>query len=171
MPQRLWRVYRQRRVVNINANIILGGLAAILLTVIPIHFIEKAGIDSPNVLPAIAVVLDIIFDVAIYYALHWVANHWQRETPAPGQDRAFFKDATLIQFERAILSPLYYLIAYGLTNLLLRSGLSSESGIVIGFVGAILVTRVIHTVWGLRTGRFRDLPPPPPTPPPSQPGP
>ena len=61
-----------------------------------------------------------------------------------------------MQFERAILSPVYYLTAMGIMYALQASGRPYGESFVVGFVAGIVVTRTIHTIWGVRTGTFRD---------------
>ena len=128
-------------------------------------------------------VIDMIVDVFVYYALHWMANHWKpswkKNTPdenapdenAPDENApkpgfradtvAFMRDASLIQFERVLLSPLYYTVAMGLMYGL-QTGtthMDHSWAFVIGFTSGIVVTRIVHTIWGLRTGLFRDTTP------------
>ena len=103
----------------------------------------------------------MVADVLLYYGLHWLANHWTPASRRPKvrrSKRAFFKDASLIQFERAILSPLYYLVAGGLMYLLQHQGIKPSWAFVLGFASGIIVTRIVHTIWGLRTGRFKNNP-------------
>lgn len=144
-----------RRIVNVNVNIIVAGLLSILLTLIPVHLTYHFT-DNHLVIVFITFVSDLFFDVAIYYALHWLANHWpsRNRTPAQDLERAarpsFFKDATLVQFERAILSPVLYAVFLGLQLYLLKAGLAREWAMVIGLASGIATTRVLHTIWMLR---------------------
>jgi len=166
MPRRLFRLYQRKRVININANIIAAGLLAIAFSKIVVWIAETfAPEGTAAFFTTVAVVSDIIFDVAVYYVLHWVANHWKplrprtkkdllhhRTTPPP-----FFKDASLVQFERMILSPLYYIIAAGLMYVLQTAGgMRPGWALMVAFPVGLLVTRVIHTWYGLKTGRFGD---------------
>ena len=100
--------------------------------------------------------------VLLYYALHWLANHWSppwKRSHRTGPKRSFFRDASLIQFERAILSPIYYLIAMGLMWYLHQiHKIDPGWAFFFAFALGLLVTRVIHTIWGLKSGRFVDLP-------------
>ncbi|MCA9300181.1 MAG: hypothetical protein KDA28_14005, partial [Phycisphaerales bacterium] len=80
MPVRLFRLYQQRRIVNINANIVAAGFLAMVFAAVPVHFSYLVTEDKLAI-TVIGVVADIVFDVAIYYALHWVANHWKPLRP------------------------------------------------------------------------------------------
>jgi len=169
MPERLFLLYQRKRIINVNANIIAAGLGAICLTLIPVSLTRLfIGPDlTPRdslIITAIAGVSDMVFDVTIYYVLHFVANHWRpikarRRKDVEHQTRKpppFFRDATLIQFQRALLSPIYYIVALSLKLTLLKHGEAREVALVVGFVSALIVTRIIHTAWGLWTGRMRD---------------
>ncbi|MCH7790811.1 MAG: hypothetical protein IID31_00820 [Planctomycetes bacterium] len=162
MPERLFQLYQQRRIVNINVNIVFAGLLAMGLTLFPVHLTRRFGIDAEIAITLITIVFDMTFDVVIYYALHWMANHWRpfrlrRDRPSPPRrHRAFFADATLVQFERVLLAPLYYAISGGLQFTLLKLDVERELAFVMGVLVGITVTRVIHTLWGLRSGTFVD---------------
>lgn len=75
----------------------------------------------------------------------------ERLAPA-GDERSFVRDATMIQLQRLCLSPLFYLVAVG-GHLVLMKGLdwpAAPAGIV-AYVSAILLTRLLHTLWLLKT--------------------
>ncbi len=162
MFERLFEYYQRKRIVNINANIIAAGLLAIVIAKWPVTVVGNwIGADEhPFLVTLAAGGIDLVVDVAIYFALHWLANHWKplRKGSRPrGSTRSFLKDASLIQFERAMLSPVYYTTAMGLMYTLQEAfGVSHGWAFVIGFATGIMVTRVVHTIWGLKTGRFAD---------------
>lgn len=163
MPKRAFRYYQRSKIVNINANIIVAGLLAVALAKIPVHYSRHFIPDEQKLLITLfAIVCDMIADVAIYYALHWVANHWRPLGPVSknesenGKSRSFVRDATVIQFQRMFLSPIYYGVAGGLMYLLKHQGMDRGWAFVIAFVTGIIVTRIIHTIWGVRTGQFKD---------------
>lgn len=166
MPGRLFRLYQRKRVININVNIAAAGLAAIAFGSAVLWLVERAFPEWPTyAFTAVAFFADVIADVAMYFALHWAANHWR---PVKGrtekEQRAleanpppFWKDASLVQFERAMLSPIFYLLSVGGMELLQqKAGWAPWLAMATGFSSGLLVTRILHTVWGLRTGRFRD---------------
>ena len=65
--------------------------------------------------------------------------------------------ATFIQAERYLLSPIFYLIALGGMWLLrTQAGMGKGVSFAIAFSLAIIVTRIIHTVWGMWSGRFAE---------------
>ncbi len=64
---------------------------------------------------------------------------------------SFIRDATTIQLQRACLSPLFYLIAAAGQWLMLHEGLARELSVVVPFALAIVITRLIHTYWMIKT--------------------
>ncbi len=165
MPDRLFRFYQRKRIVNINVNIAAAGLLAILVAKWPVQwFGDWIGTEKKFIITLAAIAIDIVVDVLLYYVLHWIANNWRplkHETEAERYEdeqrrkrRPFVRDATIIQLERIILSPIYYVIAGGLTYAFQHAGLRPGLAFAAGFCIGIVCTRIVHTVWGLRTGRF-----------------
>lgn len=169
MPSRLGQLYA-RRVVNVNVNIVAAGLLALLLTVGVVKVAEtigftawlarKVGVQHEFAVNAVTFVSDLSCDVVIYYGLHWVANHWPRRAaqklhlPQPHPVHpTFFKDATLVQFERMVLSPLLYALWLGTQHLLMVRGVPTWEATVAGGILGISVTRCLHTLWMVRQQR------------------
>jgi hypothetical protein len=160
LKARLLRLYR-RRIVNVNINIVVAGLLALVPTTIAARFAEQHfGQGSYLAITSVTFIADAVSDVAVYYVLHWIANHMPG-TKADGSGSAayghlsYIKDATLVQFERMCLSPLLYLIALATQYSMMRfGGIPSTWATIVGFAAAIAVTRVIHTFWMLRAERL-----------------
>jgi hypothetical protein len=153
----LGRLYA-RRIINVNVNIILAGVAAMLLTLIPVHATRYLGIEDKWVIIGVTLGCDLAFDVAIYYALHWLANHtvatpWSRHREHP-INMSYFRDATLVQFERAMLGPVYYGVAVAVQYMLLHV-VDREPAALLGLLSGLATTRVLHTLWMLRAERRR----------------
>jgi hypothetical protein len=157
--QALLRWYR-RRIVNVNINIILAGVLALIPTAAAAHLAEAHfGVDHPLLMAAVTFFVDAVADIAVYYLLHWVANHMpiggpREPTSAAYGHLPYLHDATLAQFQRMCLSPLLYIIALG-GQYALHSW--KEVPVVwataISFIAGILVTRVLHTLWMVRAER------------------
>ncbi len=152
----LLRLY-QKRIVNVNVNIVTAGLLALIPTAAAARLAEHlVGRDRPLVITSVTFIADAVSDVAVYYLLHWLANHMPRSTPRSNGSLAYghlpyLKDATLVQFERMCISPLLYFIALVTQYTLMRIWqVPTVWATIVGFVGAILITRVIHTAWMLR---------------------
>lgn len=170
-----------RRIINVNVNVVVAGVFALLITIGVMHLFDRWGFiehlkgivpdfsfnlmgkrfelhGQKFVISGLTFIVDLIADVAVYYVLHWLANHMPHHKGRPKTtvayaDMSFVRDASLVQFERAILSPLLYVVALGLQNTLLHKGVSLEKSTAIGFALGIATTRVIHTMWMLRQER------------------
>src|SRR3954463_8219324 len=122
------RIYA-RRIVNVNVNIVVAGTLALLLTLVPVHF-TRDFTDNHWAVWGVTVGFDVVFDVTIYYVLHWLANHMPRRKRARGgrgklggvTGLSFLRDASLVQFERAMLGPVYYGVFSGIQLWTLHKG-------------------------------------------------
>lgn len=159
-----------RRIVNVNVNIVLAGAAALAITVAVMHPLElsgvhhwierQTGLDRKIVIGVLTFLVDLVSDVVVYFGLHWLANHWPgRAKPELLQPQhahpTFMRDATMVQVERMVLGPLFYLIALGGQHALLRMNVSVAAATATGFTLGILCTRALHTMWMLRQERKR----------------
>ncbi|MBM4108398.1 MAG: hypothetical protein FJ255_06225 [Phycisphaerae bacterium] len=176
----LWRFY-QRRLVNVNVNIVAAGLLALAPTVLVVYLVTTLGgfpeetetytQNQKMLVGGITFFTDIFFDVAIYFGLHWLANHLPARAARPSHvleeaahpaflkdDRpslAFLKDATQVQLERMTLSPVFYVAALGAQHGLMHAHWTPSAATAAGFATAILLTRLMHSLWMLRQERRR----------------
>jgi len=73
--------------------------------------------------------------------------------PVPAQSNGngnkvgFVRDATTLQLQRLCLSPVFYGVAMGGNWLMLHWGIGREVSFAVPFGVAIMVTRLLHTVW------------------------
>lgn len=166
-----------KRIVNVNINIILAGILALGPVLVCVKFAEyllSSGLVNNQrlhahhhtVISAVTFVSDIIFDVGIYFVLHWLANHAGKRIPVVVEQRIegvadaaaesvpFFKDAAKVQLQRAVLSPLLYILWLGsqfvFMNVFEWSAVWATVG---GFCIALGVVRTLHTFWMLREDR------------------
>ncbi len=167
------------RIVNVNVNILAAGTVALVITMAAMHALEQSGtLDriikwvgeyhfplfgkevhaEKLVVSGLTFIVDLVADVLVYYALHWVANHMprsgQRKRSPAYADLSFMRDATLVQFERALLSPILYIAALGLQSLLLHQGRGVAFATGVGFAVGLLLSRTLHTIWMLRQERI-----------------
>jgi hypothetical protein len=165
MPIRLFHLYQRKRVININVNAVIAGLLGMVPAGLVVLYAESILPPEPHwPFPVIAIVADVVFDVVIYFALHWFANHWRPGTGRSERDRKaleakpppFFRDAILVQIERAILSPLFYVVSGGIMHFLQIQGMRPSSAFLIAFPCGLVCTRLAHTLWGLKSGSFHD---------------
>ncbi len=171
----MWRwIARQysRRIVNVNVNIVVAGLLAMAMAMIPVYFSRHFGVDHDDTVAIgiIYAVADFIIDLILCIALHWMANHWPRKWRKTKQmvesaehlvEQAgppplpFVKDTTLIQFQRMCLSPILY-GTYGFVFLpIFKNALNWEREIAAftAMFCGVIVTRVCHTFWMLHDER------------------
>lgn len=146
-----------RRVINVNVNIVIAGIMALGITVVVMSLLTRMGLENKYAITGLTFLVDLVADVLVYYGLHWFANHMpiglpKRITPAYA-NLSFLRDATLVQFERAILSPVLYTIALGLQHTLLQMGWGVEAATAIGFGVGIASARSLHTMWMVRQER------------------
>lgn len=155
-----------KRVVNVNINIIVAGLLAMGVTVAFMHTFVNFGWDldlakllhlpHDTIIGGTTFLVDLIADLAVYYVLHWLANHMPRKAgkildqlnPAYAH-LSFVQDATLVQVERMALSPVFYVIALGGQYVLRQQGLKIGPATALSFAAAIAITRCLHTIWML----------------------
>lgn len=160
------RLY-DHRIVNVNVNIVVAGILALGITVGAMHLADRWGligwleftlpISREIIINTLTFGVDVIADVAVYFVLHWLANHMPRRAPRAKRPAyaaiSFVRDATLVQFERAILSPLLYLIALGTQHAMLKHGYSITASTAVGFAAGIAVVRFLHSGWMVRNER------------------
>ncbi len=156
MARRLSSLYA-RRIVNINVNIIVAGLLALGPVTLIVYVATLAGVRHQWSITGITFIADVVFDVVIYYFLHWWANHTPTIEPRPIEflhhNLGFFRSATLVQFERAALSPLLYAFALGAQRLFMHWDYRPAVATVLGFLIGIACTRVLHTIWMIEQER------------------
>lgn len=143
--------YRKSRIFNINANIIIASLASIIVAIYPVH-LTKMFVSSAILISLISFGIDAVFDLVIFVVLHLCVHrhHVKRFLPS----KTILKDIFRIQFHRGVLSGIYFVVAVGTHYFLLMQGIERAIGFVLAYVLALLVTRSLHTFYGLRTGLF-----------------
>jgi len=169
MHKQAFKLYQRKRVVNINLNIFVAGLISIAIAKYPVLLISNfVGHEHKLLISVLAYIVDTIIDIFVYFGLHWIANHWRPHDTLPdephpeNQDskaKKFLIDAGKVQAERFALVPVFALIAIGCTwGLQHFTTITPDWAFVFAFIFAMCVTRIIHTVWGYRSGTFRDNP-------------
>ncbi|MCA9302753.1 MAG: hypothetical protein KC996_01375 [Phycisphaerales bacterium] len=166
MPGRAFKLYQRKRVVNINVNVFVAGVVSITLAKYPVMVISGfIGHEHKLLISVLAYVIDTTIDILMYFGLHWVANHWRpsgsvedaAEDAQPEKKRKFWVDVAMVQAERIALVPIFALMAISGTWALQHFGkIRPDWAFVWAFLCAMVVTRVLHTIWGYRTGTFRD---------------
>ncbi len=170
MPKRVFKLYQRKRVININVNVFVAGLFSIAIAKYPVAVISgMIGHEQKLLISVLAYAIDTVIDILIYFGLHWIANHWRPlkqshlvdkvTTPAESRTRNFLLDVGKVQAERIALVPIFALIAIsGMWALQHFASTQPKWAFVIAFIVAMLITRIIHTIWGYKTGTFKDNP-------------
>lgn len=162
MTRRVFQLYQRHRIINVNLNAAGAGLLAVIISKIPVLWVANwIGPEHKLVISLAAAVIDGIADVLIFFSLHWIANHWRPIAPRHTLDQpdiGFWRGATIVQFERLMFTPAFYIVAIGGMWGLQLAGMSASWAFVVAFSAGIMTTRTIHTIWCLRTGRFKPVP-------------
>jgi len=168
MPRRAFQFYQRKRVVNINLNIFVAGLISIAIAKYPVMLISGwVGHEHKLIISILAYIIDTTIDIFVYFGLHWIANQWRpqrptifaepSESPTDSKAKKFLIDAGRVQAERFALVPIFALIATGgMWSMQHFLDIEPDWAFVFAFIVAMLFTRVVHTIWGLRSGTFRD---------------
>jgi len=168
MPSRAFKFYQRKRVVNINLNIFVAGLISIAIAKYPVMLLSGwIGHEHKLLISILAYIVDTTIDIFVYFGLHWIANHWRPhhpsvaeaalELPIESRTKKFLMDAGRVQAERFALVPIFALVATGgMFALQHFADIKPDWAFVFAFIVAMIVTRVVHTLWGYRTGTFRD---------------
>ncbi len=148
---KLLQQYYNSRLLHINGNIVFAGL---LSTLVVARFIDMltSWTNTISYIVVLTAVIDAVLDVGIFSWFHRLST--TRATKRHKQ-RHFVTDVATIQFQRVILSPLYYVLAVTFQGMLLTQGMARAGSVVVAYIGALLLTRIVHTIWGLKTGLFK----------------
>lgn len=140
------KVYK-KRIVNINFNITLASLIATLLAAYPVMLFASHG--SMTFMLLSAFMIDAILDGAIFTILHKIANNHKNH-------KQFILDTGKIQFQRVILSIIFFVVAITLDYSLMHYlQFQRASSFLMSYTLALIVTRSMHTIYGLKTGLFK----------------
>lgn len=159
----MWDLVRSiyaRRIVNVNVNVLAAGALALGPVLLIVKGYHRLGLPS-EWLPAVTFVADVVCDVAIYYGLHFLANHapWRLNpvhavADATVEHVPFFRDATRIQFQRMVIAPILYGLWLGSQWVLVHTfRWDPVPATAVGFVLGVGVARTLHTMWMLWEGR------------------
>ena len=144
-----WKRYHRHRFYHINGNILAASLLSTGLTALLIEFLTSWTLWI-GIIVVLTAVVDAIFDVLLYALFsYYSASH-------SGNVRmfSFLHDLTRVQGHRIFLAPLYYACAVLLQSSFLMMGTRRSFSVLFAYLLALLFTRLLHTLYGLRTGLF-----------------
>ncbi|MBL4698258.1 MAG: hypothetical protein JKX70_05430 [Phycisphaerales bacterium] len=163
MPKRAFNLYQRKRVININANIFITGLISIAISIYPVKLLSgMIGHEHELLISVLAYIIDTTIDVFIYFGFHWIANHWKpfedkSENSSSSKAMDFLRDAGRVQFERFVLAPLFAFLSISATWALQQfADMDPGWAFALAFIVSMCITRIIHTIWGYRSGLFLD---------------
>jgi len=140
--------YSSSRLVNINVNIIIASVLSIFISSFPVYFLKM--ITEEMVLIALfSFLIDSIIDISVFAFLHFLVNLKHSKFLVA-------MDFALIQGHRFVLAILYFFVAVGMHLLLMYLGVDNVFSFIASYFFALVVTRVTHTIYGLRTGLFEE---------------
>ena len=134
--------YKTSRMWNINANIVAADVVSTAMTALIIEVIQKSLL-SRSALIATTAIIDGAISLFVFAGLHYFAN----------QNRGV-KDVVRVQIHRWMLSPLHYLLASGLQYVLLGMGVEVGLSVLVAYLLAVIVCRLLHTLYGHKRGLF-----------------
>lgn len=139
----------QKRIVNINLNILIASLAATIIAVYPVEFIAK-HLNSMSAIVLSAFIIDAGADFIVFVFLHRFAYKCNGKG-------CWIKDLTKIQGQRVILAILFFIISTSSDYIIMElTNVSRGSSFLIAYTFALIVTRITHTIYGLKTGLFKE---------------
>ena len=148
------RYYKRKRIVNINANIVIASVLGTILAAYPVY-LTRFLTNNEIAIVLLSFVFDAIIDFVFFATLHLAVHkaHVSRFKPS----KIIVKDLLKIQIQRGILSVLYLVVAVGGHFVLLMAGVERTVGFLVAYLAALVITRSVHTVYGNRTGLFKEI--------------
>jgi hypothetical protein len=148
-------VYKNNRLVNINANVFAAAAPSILAASGVSGLLEHNGY-SPETIATVAAITDWAVYIPVHVGLHYKANRGQFiDEDGNFQRKSFWKDVGHVYATQIPSIALFYPIAgplhYGIMKLTNIGGALANQ---LSYWGTMIVTRAIHTGIGLKTGLF-----------------
>ncbi len=150
----LFEIYKKKRIVNINVNIIIASLVSIVLSLYPVYLTKMIS-NSAGAIALISFGIDALIDGGIFIILHGFLN--KKQIINGGISSSLKRDIFRIQAERMVLSVFYFVFAVGGHYILIMNGLGRTAAFALSYIFALALSRYIHTLYGLRFGLFEPL--------------
>lgn len=151
---RLVKLYWSSRLVHINANALIAG---ILSLIIAIRFVDLTRhlTDHRFTIALLSYLFDGIVDFVIFAILHGIIYYSRVRRFSHAQTIA--SDLTVLQSHRILLSAVTFSVSVGLHWVLMYAGLQRVPAFVLAYAIGLVITRAVHTWYGLRIGLFEPL--------------
>ncbi len=140
----------KKRIININFNIFLASAVATLLAAYPVMVVSRMNHSIAFILLS-AFFIDALIDGLLFWGLHWYANYRN------SQLQLFFRDYGLLQGHRVFLAFLFFILATSTDySLMVLFGFERAASFIFSYLTALIITRIVHTIYGLKTGLFEE---------------
>ncbi len=151
---RLVKLYWSSRLVHINVNALIAG---ILSLIIAIRFVDLTRYltDHPFVIALLSYLFDGVIDFVIFAILHGVIYYSRVRRFSHAQTIA--SDLTVLQSHRLLLSAVTFSVSVGLHWAFMYVGFHRVSAFILAYAIGLVITRTVHTWYGLRIGLFEPL--------------
>lgn len=138
--------YKRHRIVNINVNILVAGVIATLFAAVPVSFLEMFTRNDVLIV-LFSFVFDGVADMLLFFGLHALVNY------KVGKAGILLRDLYTLQKQRFVLAVLFFIVATS-GHYLLMTWFDTTGSFIVAYLFALLVTRAVHTAYGLKTGLF-----------------
>ena len=152
--KKLSHLYRTHRLIHINVNAVIAGIISILLS-IPLVHLTTFITHNKFLIALLAYGIDGAIDSAIFATLHLIL--YSRGLRKFNLAKTLGKDLLLLQTHRTILALGTLSISFVLHLILLYFGMGRSLSFIIAYSVGLISTRIIHSIYGLRTGLFKPI--------------
>lgn len=144
--------YINSRIVHINVNIVLAGFFSMLIAA-PIIHLTTLYFHGDRTIALFSFLVDALLDFSAFSILHTFVS--KKASPNHKlKRRHLFKDIAEIQGHRIVLSVVFAILAVGGHLFLMSKGLERTHAFFISYGIAIILVRIIHTWYGIKSGLF-----------------
>lgn len=147
--------YTRSRIVSINGNQIIASVCSTLILAYPIGVLSMMMGTHFMDIVLLSYILDACLDFGIFAVLHSLSHKDQIHRFIPS--RALRRDLIRLQVHRIILAIIFFGVATSSHYWLLMQGYAGGKAFVISYLGSLVFTRIIHTLYGLKSGLFEPL--------------
>ena len=147
-------LYVRNRLVHINVNAIIAGIASLLISA-NFVYLTYGMTDNPLAIVLFSYVIDGIVDFLVFAGLHVMLYHARFKFWSFSHKLA--KDLIALQSQRLVFTIVTFIVAVGSHLALMELGFGRTRAFIIAYALALLATRTTHTLYGLKRGLFRPL--------------
>lgn len=147
-------LYARSRIVHINLNACISGIVSLVISA-QIVYTSNFFLNNPWGIVIFAYLVDGIVDFLVFGGLHLVLYHIRSGVWSYSTNLA--KDLSILQTQRIMFSWVTLIASGGLHYVLIEAGMGRTRAFIIAYAIGLLVTRTVHTVYGLKRGVFNPV--------------